>query len=127
MKHGVKALSTGTWQVFRVSLSPSVPILFLLAQGRVQTRSSLTLRDFMTKEKGPTRTLCTFDVCIGPDLNMKLTLSRFLYNTLKSKLKPRHGNDLRNGKRKKTKEPQQGKEKRKQVSITKVKVRIPYK
>lgn len=58
---------------------------------------------------------------------MKLTLSSFLYNTLKSKLKPRHGNDLRNGKRKKTKVPQQGKEKRKQVGITKVKVGISYK
>lgn len=43
---------------------------------------------------------------------MKLTLSSFLYNTAKSKLKPRDDNGLRNGKTKnKTKESQQGKEK----------------
>lgn len=59
---------------------------------------------------------------------MKLTVSSFLYNTAKSKLKPRDDNGLRNGKRKnKTKESQQGKEKTSKPASQRVKAKIPHK
>lgn len=38
---------------------------------------------------------CVLGVFTGPALNMKLTLSSFLCNTLKSKLRPRDGNGKR--------------------------------